>query len=45
MKVVYAKFATEQLTVAASRIETGRVANVVDLVTFMSRQENQKTCA
>jgi len=41
----YAKFATEQLTVAASRIESGRVANVVNLVTFMSRQENQKVCA
>lgn len=41
----YAKFATEHLTVAASRIESGRTANVVDMVTFMSRQENQKACA
>lgn len=41
----YAKFATEQLTVAASRIESGRVANVVSLVTFMSRQQNKKACA
>jgi len=41
----YAKFATEQLTVAASRIESRRVANVVDIVTFMSRPEIQKACA
>jgi len=41
----YAKFATEHLTVAASRIESGRVANVMDLVTFLSRQESQKACA
>ncbi len=38
----YAKFATEHLTVAASRIETGRTANVMDLVTFKSRQEKKK---
>jgi len=41
----YAKFATEHLTVAASRIESGRTANVVDLVTFLSCQESTKACA
>jgi len=38
----YAKFATEHLTVAASRIESGRTANVIDLVTFKSHQEKKK---
>ena len=41
----YAKFATKQLTVAASRIESRRVVNVVDIVTVMSRPEIQKACA
>lgn len=41
----YAKFATEQLTVAASRIESGRNGNVMSLVTFTSHQEKQKACA
>jgi hypothetical protein len=38
----YAKFATEHLTVATTRIESGRVANVVNLITLMSHQESKK---
>jgi len=33
----YAKFATENIAVAAARIESGRGGNVVNLVTLMSR--------
>lgn len=40
----YAKFATENLAVAASRIESNMGNNVVPLVTFLSRPENQKAC-
>lgn len=38
----YAKFATEHLTVAASRVESRHVPNVVNLVTFMAHQEKKK---
>lgn len=37
----YAKFATEHLTVAASRIESRHVPNVVNLVTFIAHQEKK----
>ena len=39
----YAKFATENMAVAAARIESGRGGNVVNLVTLMSRPEMKKT--
>jgi integrase len=39
----YAKFATENMAVAAARIEKGRGGNVVNLVTLMSRPEMKKT--
>ncbi|MDD2885820.1 MAG: tyrosine-type recombinase/integrase [Dechloromonas sp.] len=39
----YAKFATENMAEAASRIERGRGRNVVNLVTFLSRPEMKKT--
>ncbi len=41
----YAKFATENLAVAASRIEQGVGGNVVKFVTFSSRPEMKKACA
>jgi len=41
----YAKFATENLAVAASRIEQGVGGNVVKFVTFLSRPEMKKACA
>ena len=41
----YAKFATEQLSVAAARIEYGRDGKVMQFVTFSSHQEKQKACA
>ncbi len=41
----YAKFATENLAVAASRIEQGVGGTVVQLVTFSSRPEMTKACA
>jgi integrase len=37
----YAKFATENLTEAASRIERSRGENVVEIVTFLSRQKTK----
>lgn len=40
----YAKFATEQLTVAASRIES-RQMEALNVVTFLSHQEKKKACA
>jgi integrase len=39
----YAKFATENMAVAAARIESGRGGNVVNLVTLLSRSEMKKT--
>lgn len=39
----YAKFATENMAEAASRIERGRGKNVVQLVTFLSQPEMKKT--
>jgi hypothetical protein len=39
----YAKFATENMAFAASRIENGKGGNVVSLVTFLSRPEMKKT--
>jgi len=39
----YAKFATENMALAASRIESGKSRNVVSLVTFLSRPEMKKT--
>ena len=39
----YAKFATENMALAASRIENGKGGNVVSLVTFLSRPEMKKT--
>ncbi len=39
----YAKFATENMAVAAARIESGRGGNVVNLVTLMSQPEMKKT--
>lgn len=41
----YAKFATEHLSHAASRIERNRGQNVVQLVTFLSRSEMEKARA
>ena len=41
----YAKFATEQLAHAASRIERTRGQNVVELVTFSSRPETERARA
>ena len=38
----YAKYATEHLAVAASRIENGQGGNVVQLSTFSPRQERKK---
>jgi len=38
----YAKFDTEHLAVAASRIESGRSGNVVPLATFSLRFKNQR---
>jgi len=38
----YAKYATEHLTVAASRIENGKGGNVVNLTTFSLRRKEQK---
>jgi len=37
----YAKFATDNLKVAASRIERGREANVVELARFRHGQKRQ----
>lgn len=41
----YAKFATENLTVAAARIEQKIGENVVPFVTFLSRPQKTKACA
>lgn len=41
----YAKFATEHLTAAASRIESGREGKVISLVTFKSRLDVTKAYA
>lgn len=41
----YAKFATENMALAASRIDNGRGGTVVQLVTFLSRSEMKKTAA
>lgn len=41
----YAKFATEHLSHAASRIERKQQENVVELVTFLSRPETKRACA
>jgi hypothetical protein len=41
----YAKFATGNLMVAASKVEQGVGNNVVKFVTFLSRPETRKACA
>ncbi|HTE16294.1 MAG TPA: tyrosine-type recombinase/integrase [Burkholderiales bacterium] len=41
----YAKYATEHLAVAASRIESGRGGNVIQLSTFSPRQKEQRASA
>ena len=41
----YAKFATEHLSRAASRIERKQQENVVEFVTFLSRSEKERACA
>jgi hypothetical protein len=38
----YAKYATEHLAVAATRIQRVRDENVVNLVTFLSRSNEQR---
>lgn len=39
----YAKYGTEHLAVAATRIQPGRVENVGNVVTFLSRPERKRT--
>ena len=41
----YAKYGTEHLAVAATRIQRGRAQNVSNVVTFLSRSERQRNLA